>query len=716
MAIDPRIALGVQPLQVQYRDPMASYNQLAQLQSADTQNQLAQMQMQEHQQMAPYRMQQAKTQAASAQLTYDQAKQAQDFITGVMSKAAEHPEAPQDPMDAAMQMLQHPNPQVQAVGGHLLDASQKLMAYRQQAQFMKDESGAPVAPTPVGAPAVTAPSVGNVAAPMVAPGTPAPNVGLALSRFVAETKDLPDGSSVGPYFSIAGQPVSEEEYTRQREALMLPQQANALAAQVAPAIAAGPVVNAMIPGAASALQNADALKKEIEKGDRTYGSAPGWKSKRELLVEAYKQALKPGKADSTFGAINPSEYTPESIKAFQVSRNYGDLVAKSKTEKMVSAINSADYTPASVELFAVSGKFTDLVPKPGKAEKEASLIANVNPNDYTPASLKIFAVSKDYGDLVRNPSKEEQPAKLIANVNPSDYTPESIKAFSLSSDYGDLVLKPSKADKVDKTISNINADSYTPASVQAFALSGNYNDLVRNKESAGNKIIANVNPNDFTTASIQKFAVTGNYNDLIRIPEKVGGGGEKIPTGGINVIDPNDPDGKKIIRVTEARAIKEGLTPASGVPKEEKLKPIPANINTAISTNDMSIKRIQEALDLIKKNPDAVGLKNLLPGQALDRMDPKGVAARSAISDIGSLVIHDRSGSAVSVGEMQRLGFIPTPTDRADNAKTKLEAMLKWAKLNQQGLSETYGEDQGYKASPTLSGKSKAAPATVSNW
>jgi hypothetical protein len=95
---------------------MASYNQLAQLTSADTQNQLAQMQMQEHQQMAPYRLQQAQTQASMSQLTYDQAKQAQDFITGVMAKAAEHPEAPQDPMDAAMQMLQHPNPHVQAVG------------------------------------------------------------------------------------------------------------------------------------------------------------------------------------------------------------------------------------------------------------------------------------------------------------------------------------------------------------------------------------------------------------------------------------------------------------------------------------------------------------------------------------------------------------------------------------------------------------------------
>jgi hypothetical protein len=104
-------------------------------------------------------------------------------------------------------------------------------------------------------------------------------------------------------------------------------------------------------------------------------------------------------------------------------------------------------------------------------------------------------------------------------------------------------------------------------------------------------------------------------------------------------------------------------------------------------------------------------LKNLLPGQALDRMDPKGVAVRSAIGDIGSLVIHERSGAAVSASEMQRLNFIPTPTDRADNAKTKLEAMLRYAKAQQQGLIETYAEDQGYKPNPTISKKDAAPPA-----
>jgi hypothetical protein len=36
--------------------------------------------------------------------------------------------------------------------------------------------------------------------------------------------------------------------------------------------------------------------------------------------------------------------------------------------------------------------------------------------------------------------------------------------------------------------------------------------------------------------------------------------------------------------------------------------------------------------------------------------------------------------------------------------------MLKWAKAQQEGLTQTYGEDQGYKPNPTLSGKNAAPP------
>ena len=47
MALDPNIALGFRPMQIEQRNPMADYAQLAQLQNYQNQNQLAQFQMRE---------------------------------------------------------------------------------------------------------------------------------------------------------------------------------------------------------------------------------------------------------------------------------------------------------------------------------------------------------------------------------------------------------------------------------------------------------------------------------------------------------------------------------------------------------------------------------------------------------------------------------------------------------------------------------------------
>jgi len=285
MPLDTRIALSGQPLQVQFRDPIASYNQLAQLTSADTQNQLAQMQMQEHQQMAPYRMQEAQTRAASAQLTYDQAKQAQDFITSVMTKAAEHPEAPQDPVEAAQQMLMHPNPQVQAVGGHLLDASQKVMTYKQQAQFLKDQSG--------GEPA---PAVAPVVAPAVVPKAEAAPEMFVTKDNTGRARYVVNGVEVSPedYQSAKANVVVNPIPSFGQQTKPIQPQGNALA----PTAVAAPIANAMVaqqaaPVAPSAMPTSANLMTQINAGDRKYGEAKGWLAQRKLLEEQFKELVKP---------------------------------------------------------------------------------------------------------------------------------------------------------------------------------------------------------------------------------------------------------------------------------------------------------------------------------------------------------------------------------------------------------------------------------------
>lgn len=196
MPIDPRISLGVQQLQVP--DPLAQYGQVqnilaaqAQRQSAGTQNELAQAHL------------------AQTRMSIQEVQEAKDVIDKMMAAAKQNGAAVSDPMEAATQMLQHPNPKVREAGGHLFDANQKVLAYQQQSAFLKDQ-------------------------------TPAP---------------------------VAAQPDTENK--------------------LAPAPAAS--VNAMAAPADSKQQ----LALKINDGDRKYGSAPGWLKQRDLLVEEYKQLLKP---------------------------------------------------------------------------------------------------------------------------------------------------------------------------------------------------------------------------------------------------------------------------------------------------------------------------------------------------------------------------------------------------------------------------------------
>jgi hypothetical protein len=74
---------------------------------------------------------------------------------------------------------------------------------------------------------------------------------------------------------------------------MLPQPVNAMAGTAGN-------VNAMIKPI-SPLQDPAALLEEIKKGDQQFARggtpAPGWKNKRELLVKAFEQSLKPGRGE-----------------------------------------------------------------------------------------------------------------------------------------------------------------------------------------------------------------------------------------------------------------------------------------------------------------------------------------------------------------------------------------------------------------------------------
>ena len=144
-------------------------------------------------------------------------------------------------------------------------------------------------------------------------------------------------------------------------------------------------------------------------------------------------------------------------------------------------------------------------------------------------------------------------------------------------------------------------------------------------------------------------------------------------------------------------------------PQAERLKQIPVSVTTAILDNEKSLSQIDRALALTsgagtagsKADPSATGIKGYLPDVILNRADPSGVEARAEIGDIGSLIIHDRSGAAVTAAESPRLKpFIPLISDDAETLKKKLNRLKAEVTAMHRGILEFYSEDQGYKPLP----------------
>lgn len=132
MPIDPRISLGVQPLQIE--NPLARYGQAqnilaaqAQMRNAETQQQAAQMQMEQ---------------------TQRQIQQDEDYVTK-MAEAIGKNGGPTDMMQAARVMAGNRNPQVSATGIQMLQSLQRLDAAKKAGVYGAIEPKiSPVAPAP----------------------------------------------------------------------------------------------------------------------------------------------------------------------------------------------------------------------------------------------------------------------------------------------------------------------------------------------------------------------------------------------------------------------------------------------------------------------------------------------------------------------------------------------------------------------------------------
>ena len=156
-----------------------------------------------------------------------------------------------------------------------------------------------------------------------------------------------------------------------------------------------------------------------------------------------------------------------------------------------------------------------------------------------------------------------------------------------------------------------------------------------------------------------------------------------------------------------------------------KLKQIPSSISTAIVNNNQSLSKLDAAIALFEgKNvgegdgmmlgdKEASGLKGYLPQAMLNRLDPKGVDARASAADIGSLILHDRSGAAVTASESPRLlPFIPTNTDDNATILKKLKRLREYQRTETDLLSSQYNGETGYRTSNASAAKTAPTAST----
>ena len=276
MPIDPRISLGVQPIQI--ADPLAQYGQVQnilaaqdQRRAAGTQNELAQAQL------------------GQVRTSLREAQEAQDYITQVMAEAKKNNAPTSDPMDAAMQMLNHPNAKVREAGKSLFDANQTVLAYQQDKAFANR-----TAPQPLKATALP-PAAG-------AQSVPVPN-DESYNAWLKDKTDLPYRDWLNTQTQT---------------------QTNALAPTVAPAPAAAPAQG----NALATPSKANQILEEINDLRTRFPYSAKAKQQIEFLTKQYETLSKPyvvGRNLVTGGGENiftsQQNITPTDIKRLTAERD-----------------------------------------------------------------------------------------------------------------------------------------------------------------------------------------------------------------------------------------------------------------------------------------------------------------------------------------------------------------------------------------------------------
>lgn len=259
------------------------------------------------------------------------------------------------------------------------------------------------------------------------------------------------------------------------------------------------------------------------------------------------------------------------------------------------------------------------------AARRGGYLDSINPNagpaqPFNPAAAMLAGLRPEEMKVL-GPQEQENP---FSKIDPKDYTPESVSQFARTRDFTQL----RKLDKPETKpeILRVLAEAFGEGSPQYKAALTQY----------AQKATTHA-PGVSVSYGAPVAGVNANGEPVFFQPSKDGG----------------------------APSILAGVAPPS--------REMPAAMAEKFAQNSVTLGKIDQAIELVRNNPGALGLKNYAPDMIVQRMDPEGVRVRAMIADIGGQKIHDRSGAAVTVGESERLKpYIPAATDSPPVAEEKL--------------------------------------------
>jgi hypothetical protein len=143
---------------------------------------------------------------------------------------------------------------------------------------------------------------------------------------------------------------------------------------------------------------------------------------------------------------------------------------------------------------------------------------------------------------------------------------------------------------------------------------------------------------------------------------------------------------------------------------EESASNLPVAAKNNLARFDSGVLMAQNIGQLIQQNPEAMGgVKNFLPAQVTNRIDPAGVEVRAAVEALSGEIRNLRFGGQLTGGELsQAMTMLPDRQDEAEAALGKLRRLNQFLEQKRQGIFSAFG------SSYTPMGTSAPAGAPVS--